>query len=118
MHNDDDKNLESFAVLRGGMYGRRNPDSFAQRAERCKQRVQERVVAMLRQQVAAKDRALENVAAGVTNPTGEPVKLMGRLKRARRSFSQNWDVVIEPQIEALHEEYGREYRPGAHKPAA
>lgn len=117
MSQERDKNLERFKVERGGLYAK---PRAATPGTKCSRRVRERVVEALRTNLGTviRDRALENVAAGVTNPTGEPVKLIGRLRRARRSFDQAWAIVIEPQVAALHDEYGREYHTGEFKPAA
>lgn len=115
MATTQNQNLEKLSVLRGGLYAK---PRAATPGTQCARRVRARVVAMLRAQsgIPIKDRALENVAAGVTNPTGEPVKLIGRLRRARRSFEQAWLIVIEPQVAALHDEYGRNYTTGEFAP--
>lgn len=114
MAHTDNNNLENFSVIPGGRYGTRSAISAD---ARCRSRVRERVVKLLRKTARiGKDRALENIAAGVTNPTGETVKLMERLKQARTPFVDAWDVIIEPQVEALHRKYGREYETGEFKP--
>jgi hypothetical protein len=84
MSGDADKNL---GIVRGALWGK----------VRCQRATREQLVAARTQARRNwKDRSLECVAAGVTNPGGEVVKLIYRLRAAGVSMQSTRAIAIEP----------------------
>ena len=82
MTHDERKNLRKLSLVRGGLYGTRS---------QCQRDVQANVYA-LRAARQQKGRVMpwgiHTVAEGKTAPTGEPEKLMDRLKRVGCSLAR------------------------------
>lgn len=86
---DPNKNLDNFALVRGGMYAK----------ARSQKAMQERVYQTLNERPRGKRKALrslKNVLCGRTNPSGEVVKLIYRLQVAGISKENVRAVTIEP----------------------
>src|SRR4051812_3032303 len=98
------KSLDNFAVIRGGQYAKRRTQTA----------VQEQVYGALieRRRGGRKVfRSLKNVLCGRTNPGGEVVKLIYRLRAAGISPEHARAIAIEPLERELEEAF-------ALKPAA
>jgi hypothetical protein len=105
MTQDPSKNLDNFTLIRGGLYAR----------ARSQKALQERVYA----EAAARPRggrkalrSLKNVLCGRTNPSGEVVKLIHRLKIAGVSKDSVRAITIEP-LEREIELAFQQYKPAA-----
>ena len=103
MTHDERKNLRKLSLVRGGLYGTRS---------QCQRDVQANVYA-LRAARQQKGRVMpwgiHTVAEGKTAPTGEPEKLMDRLKRVGCSLPEVYRAVMVPQIRELYAKYGQDY---------
>jgi hypothetical protein len=103
---------KDFAIIRGGLYGKRDTRSHTMRLAALELR--ERLVALMAGR--KKSRALNSVQAGVTNPLGAPIKMAGELAAARVSYEDTRRLVIVPQERAVARLYGRHFDTGEHTP--
>jgi hypothetical protein len=111
MSQERDKHL---GIVRGDLYAKRDPRPWTVR--QCALEMRERIAAgMLGKR---KGRALRSVQAGITNPSGAPMKLAAALQDARVSYDEAHQIVIVPQARALARLYGRNFTTGDFLPPA
>lgn len=104
-HKMDEHGSKNLGMVRGGLYAKRDPRPSVVR--QCALELRERLVARLAGK--RKSRTLGCVQSGVTNPTGEPMKIAGALQDARVGYDDSYRIVIAPQLRALARMHGKPF---------